>query len=120
MEIMRKIKLWSYGTLAILLFIASCIEGCAISRGKSLLVTSETIIGLKIGTNPDTQIPEVKFGYIRSEGAIVPVKGSETASVLARLNFQSIWSSQAAISSIIATGQAAESESTRTLITNSK
>lgn len=117
---MRKFQLWSYGTLAILCFFGSCLMGCAVSKGKSLLVTSETVIGLKIGTNPDTQIPEIKFGYIRSEGAIVPVKGSETASVLARLNFDSVWTNKAGLSSVIATGQAAESESTKRIIENAK
>ena len=101
------------------LLIVLC-AGCAVSKGRSLLVTSETVIGLKIGTNPDTQIPEVKFGYIRSEGAVVPVKGSETASVLARLNFKSLWSNDAAISSVIATGKAAESESTKKMMENAK
>jgi hypothetical protein len=96
------------------------VSGCAVSKGKSLLVTSETVIGLKIGTNPDTQIPEVKFGYIRTEGAIVPVSGSQTASVLARLNFKSLWNKDAAVSSVIATGNAAESEQTRALIKEAK
>mgnify|MGYP001580041794 CR=1 FL=1 len=117
---MRKTLVYICGTIVILCFGGFCLMGCAVSKGKSLLVTSETVIGLKIGTNPDTQIPEVKFGYIRSEGAIVPVKGSETASVLARLNFDSVWTSNAGISSIIATGQAAESESIKRIIDNVK
>lgn len=118
---MRKIRgeKMCYKYLMLILFFCLAM-GCAVSRGRSLLVTSETVIGLKIGTNPDTQIPEVKFGYIRSEGAIVPTKGSETASVLARLNFDSVWSSKAGITSIIATGNAAESEATRRMMENAK
>lgn len=101
-------------SLLAILAIASISAGCAINRGKSLLVTSETVIGLKIGTNVTTQIPEVKFGYIRTEGAVVPTKGSETASVVARLNFQSfLRTQQGQISSVILTGKAAESEAAK-------
>ena len=84
--------------------------GCAVNKGKALLVSTGTGIGLKVGVSETTQIPEVKLGYYRAEGAVVPVSDDKinAASVLAKLNFQSIWKDGGGISSVIATGNAAE------------
>lgn len=92
-------------------FALSLFAGCAVSKGRSLLVVTATNIGIKIGVNELTQMPQGEIGYNRIEGSVVPVDDKQvyTVPTIARLNFQSAIKNPS-IESLIATGDAANAE----------
>lgn len=91
----------------------SLIAGCAVNKGKSLLIVTGTNIGLKIGANELDKTPEFKLGYNRIEGAAVPVAVNpttgkmETASSIAKFRYKTDIKDGSGIESMIATGESA-------------
>jgi len=123
LDFIKEIFIWGMlmKNLSIVLLMI-LITGCAVNKGKALLISTGTGIGLKVGVSETTQIPEVKLGYYRAEGAVVPVSEdkTQTVSVLAKLNFQSIWKDGGGISSLIATGNASENPEISKLVDGGK
>jgi len=48
-----------------------CLCGCSIPKGEIVSIT-QSVIGIKIGTNVRTQTPEVQIGFFRSTVQFVP------------------------------------------------
>lgn len=86
--------------------------GCAsVTKNKYAIVSTQSGIGFSVGVKDTNQTPEVRLGYIRNEMVFIPVEGDKVAPVLARLNYESIWSKGGGIASIVSTGKAAINQS---------
>ena len=60
-----------YGLIAALALLTT---GCAILKDK-VLVSTSTVFGFEIAQNPASQMYQIRFGYARTEIAIVPTNG---------------------------------------------
>src|SRR5574343_224813 len=95
-----------------LIVAALVIEGCSsITKKNYCIVSTQSGIGFSVGVKDTNQTPEVKLGYMRNEMVFIPVDGDKVAPVLARLNYQSIWSKGGGIASTVSTGKAAINQS---------
>lgn len=93
-------------TLAILAVAISV--GCAVNDGKSLIISTESVVGIKLGVDK-YKIPELKIGYARAETSIAPVSKEKelyTVPILAKLGVKT-FAPNAGIWSLMATGGAA-------------
>jgi hypothetical protein len=83
---------------------ALILTGCAAVNKNYVVTGTGTVLGLQIAENPATQLYEAKFGYARSETALVPTNG---VSVLMELRYSGILSRTGGIYQRLAVGDAA-------------
>jgi hypothetical protein len=80
------------------------LAGCQAINRNYVVTGTGTILGLQIAENPATQLYEAKFGYARSEVALVPTNG---VSVLMELRYSGIFSKTGGIYQRLAVGDTA-------------
>lgn len=92
--------------------VAMLMAGCAsVTKNKYAIISTQSLIGFSAGIKDTNQTPEIKLAYARGETVFIPVDGDKVAPVLARLNYQSIWSKGGGIASTVSTGKAAINQS---------
>jgi len=75
--------------------------GCQAINHSYVVTGTGTILGVQIAENPTTQLYEAKFGYARSEGALVPTNGPP---VIMELRYGGIFSKTGGIYQRLAVG----------------
>lgn len=65
-------KLADYGALIIL---ASLVAGCGTADKSYVITGSSTVFGFQLGRSLESQMYDIKFGYARTEIALVPTNG---------------------------------------------
>lgn len=78
--------------------------GCGTVQNSYVISGTGTILGLQIAENPVTQMYSAKFGYARSEMALVPTNGP---AVIMELRYSGIFSRSGGIYQRLAVGNAA-------------
>ena len=77
---------------------------CGTVQNSYVITGTGTIIGLQVAENPVTQMYSAKFGYARSEMALVPTNGP---AVIMELRYSGIFSRSGGIYQRLAVGNAA-------------
>lgn len=90
--------------LILLPLLGLILTGCAAVNKNYVVTGTGTILGVQIAENPTTQLYEAKFGYARSEVALVPTNG---VSVLMELRYSGIFSKTGGIYQRLAVGDTA-------------
>lgn len=88
----------------LLLLSATLLMGCGALNRNYVVTGTGTVLGVQIAENPTTQLYEAKFGYARSEVALVPTNG---VSVLMELRYNGIFSRNGGIYQRLAVGDSA-------------
>lgn len=78
--------------------------GCGTVQNSYVISGTGTVIGLQVAENPVTQMYSAKFGYARSEMALVPTNGP---AVIMELRYSGIFSRSGGIYQRLAVGNAA-------------
>jgi hypothetical protein len=103
---MKKIKNW-----LLVLLVAVGAAGCTGLHNDVVVVTS-TVLGMKVGQNPQTQMYQAELGYARSEVALVPTAPTNkyTPDVLVELKMTGLMSFNAGVYQRLAVGSTACSQ----------
>jgi hypothetical protein len=89
--------------LGLLLF-----TGCASNR--NVIVATGTVLGFDISESPQTGLYHAKFGYARTEFALVPSTNGYTPDVLMELRFHGMLSKEGGLYQRVAVGTTAVSQ----------
>lgn len=87
--------------------------GCGAIKNGYVVSGTSTILGVQIAENPATQLYSAKFGYARSEVALVPTNGP---AVIMELRYSGIFSRSGGIYQRLAVGNAAVMQPGATLM----
>lgn len=89
------------------------LSGCGAIKNGYVVSGTSTILGVQIAENPATQLYSAKFGYARSEVALVPTNGP---AVIMELRYSGIFSRSGGIYQRLAVGNAAVMQPGATLM----
>lgn len=87
--------------------------GCGAIKNGYVVSGTSTVLGVQIAENPATQLYSAKFGYARSEVALVPTNGP---AVIMELRYSGIFSRSGGIYQRLAVGNAAVMQPGATLM----